>query len=193
MQALSSPPAIFMTPSNSNNVAIVRPYEGSDAQAIIHSVNARHISNTSKSHNSRSSISVPSCVVAHNRMSSGTNRNNGNGSSIHSDATHESSSTQFHQSAISNSNGYTAPTGREPSPSLPSLPSHPTLDSLLSSTLVFAEESILNDPAIVTANADILSSGPRIGDSGKRMLGAALGVRHPSFGARVLNGSNEQT
>jgi hypothetical protein len=33
------------------------------------------------------------------------------------------------------------------------------------------------------------SGGPRIGDPGKRMLGHALGVRHPGLGPRVLNGS----
>jgi hypothetical protein len=34
-----------------------------------------------------------------------------------------------------------------------------------------------------------LAGGPRIGDPGKRMLGAALGVRHPSLGSKPVNGS----
>lgn len=69
--------------------------------------------------------------------------------------------------------------GREGSPTLPSLPSHPTLDSLISSTLEGA-----NDPAIVAALP--ASNGARIGDPGKRMIAAGLGVRHPSLGARPV-------
>ena len=52
----------------------------------------------------------------------------------------------------------------------------------------------LTDPAIVAAtlpnNENLLGGGPRIGDPGKRMLGAALGVRHPSLGPRVVNGGS---
>jgi hypothetical protein len=60
-----------------------------------------------------------------------------------------------------------------PSPSLPDIPSHPTLDSLIDATL----------------NAGgAPGNGPRIGDPGKRMLGHALGMRHPSLPTR--NGSN---
>ena len=82
--------------------------------------------------------------------------------------------------------------GREPSPSLPSLPSHPTLNALISSTL--GESALVpSDPAILTTSLHdqtaLLGNGPRIGDPGKRMLGAALGVRHPGLGARGLNGS----
>lgn len=39
------------------------------------------------------------------------------------------------------------------------------------------------DPAILHAEGP-----PRIGDPGKRMLGAALGVRHPGLGPRMMNG-----
>jgi len=55
-----------------------------------------------------------------------------------------------------------------------------------------------SDPAILTTSlqdqANATNGGPRIGDPGKRMLGAALGVRHPGLGARVLNnnGANGQ-
>jgi len=31
---------------------------------------------------------------------------------------------------------------------------------------------------------------PKIGDPGKRMLGAALGVRHPALGPRIINGNS---
>jgi hypothetical protein len=36
---------------------------------------------------------------------------------------------------------------------------------------------------------ELNGAGPRIGDPGKRMLGAALGVRHPGLGPRNINGN----
>lgn len=46
------------------------------------------------------------------------------------------------------------------------------------------------DPAILASSLHSESGGgPRIGDPGKRMLGAALGVRHPGLGPRVVNGN----
>jgi hypothetical protein len=93
-----------------------------------------------------------------------------------------------------NGNGFMSPSsaGREPSPTLPSLPSHPTLNALISSSLgdAVAHELPL-DPAIVSTSLDgQVGGGPRIGDSGKRMLGAALGMRHPGLGPRMVNGSS---
>ena len=81
--------------------------------------------------------------------------------------------------------------GREPSPTLPSVPSHPTLSSMISSSSSFGEDAILNDPAILAASEQQSSHGapPRIGDPGKRMLGAALGMRHPSLGPRNIGNS----
>lgn len=78
--------------------------------------------------------------------------------------------------------------GREHSPTLPNLPSHPTLNSLISSSLgegVTPEPPV--DPAILASSMHpdgVLQSAPRIGDPGKRMLGAALGVRHPGLQSR---------
>jgi len=85
------------------------------------------------------------------------------------------------------------PNGREHSPTLPSLPSHPTLNALISSSLgETVGGTALNDPAILTTSLHQPQpesvSGPRIGDPGKRMLGAALGVRHPGLGPRTANG-----
>ena len=44
------------------------------------------------------------------------------------------------------------------------------------------------DPAVLAAQPE--HGAPRIGDPGKRMLGAALGVRHPGLGPRVINGAS---
>ena len=88
---------------------------------------------------------------------------------------------------------------RDPSPVLPSIPSHPTLNSLinfsLGETVASSPDSHPpSDPAILAAGMQASdlgppAGGPRIGDPGKRMLGAALGVRHPSLGPRMVNGN----
>ena len=78
-----------------------------------------------------------------------------------------------------------SPQGRDqPSPTLPDLPSHPTLNSLISSSLAGVADPTAADPAVIAAQPE--HGGPRIGDPGKRMLGAALGVRHPALGLRVI-------
>ena len=84
--------------------------------------------------------------------------------------------------------GPISPVGREGSPTLPSLPSHPTLDSLINSSLGDGSAPP-SDPAILAISPQ--ASGPRIGDPGKRMLGAALGVRHPGLPPRQV-GNAEQ-
>ena len=92
--------------------------------------------------------------------------------------------------------------GREPSPTLPPLSTYPTLNALIKSSLgeTVAGPS-LNDPAIVSTSLQSQSqlqpaesvSGPRIGDPGKRMLGAALGVKHPGLvGNRMMSNGGGQ-
>lgn len=78
---------------------------------------------------------------------------------------------------------------REPSPTLPNIPSHPTLNALISSSLsgVDSSDPLASDPAVLAAQPE--HGAPRIGDPGKRMLGAALGVRHPGLGPRVVSGA----
>ena len=75
----------------------------------------------------------------------------------------------------------------QPSPTLPNLPSHPTLNALISSSLGEVEDTTALDPAVLAAQPE--HAAPRIGDPGKRMLGAALGVRHPALGPRVIGGA----
>jgi hypothetical protein len=87
------------------------------------------------------------------------------------------------------------------SPTLPPLSTQPTLNALINSSLgeSGAGPAALNDPAIVSSSllyqppqSSESLSGPRIGDPGKRMLGAALGVRHPGLGHRMANGGSGQ-
>jgi len=153
LSIIANPPAIFSSPT-SDTPAIIRPYDGPDAQAIIQNVNSRG-QNPTRGHNARSA----SVAVSSQRT-----RSNGNGSNVPN-------------------SGPISPIGREGSPSLPTLPSHPTLDSLINSSLNDGP-SPPTDPAILAMSPQ--PSAPRIGDPGKRMLGAALGVRHPGLPPRQV-------
>ncbi|KAG6380830.1 hypothetical protein JVT61DRAFT_5216 [Boletus reticuloceps] len=160
LHTLAFPPAILAaTPA-----ASVKPYDGPDAQSVIQTVNSRgqHNSNPSRGHNMRAaSISVFPSRSANNSQNSNSLRN-GNGHVLNT-------TISEHSPKI---------TGREPSPTLPSLPCHPSLNDLINSAVSH------EDPAILHAEGP-----PKIGDPGRRMLGAALGVRHPALGPRVMNGN----
>lgn len=149
LSTLANPPAVFSSPT-SDTSATIRPYDGPDAQQIIAQVNARG----NGANRRQNSIAIPN------------NKPRGPASALSVD-------TPAAAAGASAAGG-----NREGSPTLPSLPSHPTLDSLISSTLEGA------DPAIVAAQP--ASNGARIGDPGKRMIAAGLGVRHPSLGARPV-------
>lgn len=182
LHTLAFPPSVLA--SSNGQAASIRPYDGPDAQSIIQNVNSRgqHNPSASRSHNARSaSISV----FPNARSVSGTANSNFRGLNAGT-----SNGNGQHIAIPEHPNGRE----REPSPTLPSLPSHPTLNSLISSSLgeAVAGSSIPSDPAILTtslqASTSESSGGPRIGDPGKRMLGHALGVRHPGLGPRVLSG-----
>jgi len=175
LHTIAFPPPVLT--SSSGVPATIRPYDGADAQAVIQAVNSRgqhHPNNPSRSHGARSAS-----ISAFNggRSSSGSVSN--------------------YRNNQPNNNTISIPelsAGREPSPTLPSLPSHPTLNSLISSSLgdVIGGGSTmpLLDPAIVATSLSHDAGAPRIGDPGKRMLGAALGVRHPGLGVRMTNGNS---
>lgn len=154
---------IAFPPPTLTSSTTIRPYDGPDAQQVIQTVNTRgqHNSNPSRSHNARaSSISVfPSRNGSMNGFKPGANV-----------------TIPEHMNA-----------GREPSPTLPTLPSHPTLNSLINSSLGDAVTSDGQSQPDVSVLPTEGLGGPRIGNPGKRMLGAALGVRHPSLGPRVFN------
>jgi len=169
LQTLASPPEAI-APPNSDQSATIRPYDGPDAQNIIQAVNARH--SNGRGHNVRaSSVSIPS----HGRGASISQHNGRNGNG-------------HIQVNGSEPNG----NGREPSPTLPNLPSHPTLSALIGESIPSSgTENTPTDPAILATSMhpDGIPGAPRIGDPGKRMLGHALGMRHPSLAPRAVNGS----
>ncbi|KIJ22135.1 hypothetical protein PAXINDRAFT_178253 [Paxillus involutus ATCC 200175] len=163
LHTLAFPPAILTT----NATAIIKPYDGPDAQSVIQTVNARgqHNNNPSRGHNVRAaSISVFPNRSANNSQNGNVLRN-GNGQNGHV----VNATISEHSPKIN---------GREPSPTLPSIPSHPSLNDLINSAVSH------EDPAIIHAEGP-----PKIGDPGKRMLGAALGMRHPALGPRVISGN----
>jgi hypothetical protein len=170
---------------------VIKPYDGPDAQAVIQNVNSRgqgHSSNASRHGMRASSVSAFS-NAGHGRERSSTTSNM-RGGALHIQLSNSTAPGSLAEH--SNGNGVASSSvGREPSPTLPSLPSHPTLNALISSSLGEGVTSdVPVDPAIVSTSLDGPSGGgPRIGDPGKRMLGAALGMRHPGLGPRILNGN----
>ena len=173
LSTIANPPAMFSSPT-SETFAIIRPYDGPDAQTIIQNVNSR-TQNPTRGHGGRSaSIAVPNHRT----------RSNGNGASLGGLAVGiNGNGAADLQANVLPVSGPISPVGREGSPTLPNLPSHPTLDSLINSSLGDGPAPP-SDPAIVAISPQ--ASGPRIGDPGKRMLGAALGVRHPGLPPRQL-------
>ncbi|THV06550.1 hypothetical protein K435DRAFT_711389 [Dendrothele bispora CBS 962.96] len=211
LHTLAYPPAI-LTASSTGEAATIRPYDGPDAQEVIKTVNTRsqHNPNPSRHNNRSASISVfpnngaggsggrvPSISSRNGNGNNGNGNGNGHGGASSSGIPGVVTIPEYgHPNTLS---------GREPSPTLPNLPSHPTLNSLISSSLGEAVSSTHPqppmDPAILATSLGPVSSGvemggfsgptggPRIGDPGKRMLGAALGVRHPGLGPRGINGA----
>lgn len=167
LQTVAFPPAILTT-SSTGVTATIRPYDGPDAQTVIQTVNSRgqHTSNPSRGHSNRAA----SISVFPTRTNSGGGGRNGQSIAL----SHVNTNGSIPEHPHPNGN-------REPSPTLPNLPSHPTLNDLINSAVTPTAE----DPAILHAEGP-----PRIGDPGKRMLGAALGVRHPGLGPRNINGGN---
>lgn len=184
LHALAFPPAI-LSKQAPEAPTIIRPYDGADAQNVIQSVNSRHMSSGSRAHNSRGSVS-------HGRSASTMSTSNSFRNGVLS-GLNGSASIPEHPPAFQIPTNI-SPRDREPSPTLPNLPSHPTLNALISSTLGSPDldNAPPSDPAILAFGGPALDtsesvgSPPRIGDPGRRMLGAALGVRHPGLGPRVI-------
>lgn len=184
LRTIAFPPPI-LTSATTGVSATIKPYDGPDAQTVIQTVNSRgqHGPSASRSHNPRAA----SISVFPNARSTSGSSFSGNTSNNYRTNSHTSTSSGQHVAIPEHQH----PNGREPSPTLPSLPMHPTLNSLINSSLGESASGIPPDPAIVATSAqnETTISPPRIGDPGKRMLGAALGVRHPGLGPRVLNGN----
>ena len=114
LQTLILPPPQFTSPT-SDTPFVLRPYDGPDAQSIIASVNQRAAAQGG-GHRARPSLS--------------TNASGGNGNGH---MKRQSSAWKNKSQAVDAIGAPADPLAREPSPTLPSLPNHPTLGSLISS------------------------------------------------------------
>jgi hypothetical protein len=195
LQTLASPPATF-TSATSSKTATIKPYDGPDAQVVIQAVNARtHGHNNSRGHHSRSSISSASI----NGVPVPARKGSGNGTMSNSNSLN---------GLVSIPDGEPLTLQRDPSPTLPNIPNQPTLNALISSSLSPVEPTVVTLPpqgssAIpIVAPSDsagghgnegpaVESQGtpPRIGDPGRRMVGHALGIRHPGLAVPNRAGS----
>ena len=184
LNTLAFPPFI-LTSATTGISATIKPYDGPDAQSVIQTVNSRHNPNSlSRSHHPRAASVAVFPSVRSTSMSGSLSQSNNTRNNQVANGQHITIPEQQHTN------------GREHSPTLPSLPSHPTLKALINSSLgeTVAETplNIPSDPAILATSLHQPQpesvSGPRIGDPGKRMLGAALGVRHPGLGHRLNGG-----
>jgi len=170
LQALFSPPPTLNSPT-ATQPARIKPYDGPDAQNVIQAVNARggNGGNHVRGHASRASIAVGGGINgAHARMGSTHNNNN---RSVSASSPYDAISQSITLNSLSLSN-------REPSPTLPNLPSQPSLNALISSSL---SGDHISEEAGMDQNGSGSGGPPRIGDPGKRMVAHQLGVKHPGL------------
>lgn len=126
LSTLVNPPPQFTSPT-SDSVVVLRPYDGPDAQQVIAAVNSRAAGHRARPSISASSGNVMAGLV---QASAPTSIPPSGSASGHMRA----SSRQWKKPNVDTSNN-AAGVAREPSPSLPNLPNHPTLGSLISSSL----------------------------------------------------------
>lgn len=168
LSTLLQPPAQLVSgPSASNRRIVIKPYDGPDAQTIIQNVNSR-TNPTRGGHATRQSVSVTSGGVplggVHKRG-----------------ASYASAAGSFGRAGgldVAAATAAIANNGREPSPTLPNLPTHPSLNALISSSL-----NDLTPPGEVPEDGSHGGTGlpPKVGDPARRMVGHALGIRHPGI------------
>ncbi|KAG8834655.1 hypothetical protein FRC18_001699 [Serendipita sp. 400] len=145
LSTLVNPPPQFTSPTG-DSVAYLRPYDGPDAQSVITAVNSRAAGHRTRPSMSASSGNVMAALVQVGGSASGVSVP----ALPQSTSGHIRTGSRQWKKPLNVDPGYslggqagpaaipitsTSPLAREPSPSLPNLPSHPTLGSLISSTL----------------------------------------------------------
>lgn len=163
LSTLLDPPAQLIATSGDFKKTLIKPYDGPDAQAIILNVSNR--TNAGRGHGPKQSMSIipgPNAPIVHKRAASHASGSLGRAVGLDVAAAN----------GLPNGNGV-----REPSPTLPSIPSQPTLNSLISSglrSLTPPEQS--EAAAQLTQPTATNSSPPKVGDPARRMVGHALGI-----------------
>jgi len=162
LSTLLDPPAQLVATTGDFKKTLIKPYDGTDAQAIISNVNSRV--NNPRGHNTKQSVSIPP---------------GGNGNGVHKRAASHANGS-FGRAAgldVAAANGLPNDGAREPSPTLPSIPSHPTLNSLISSGLNhLTPTGEQSEAASLMTQSATGSVPPKVGDPARRMVGHALGI-----------------
>lgn len=185
LNTLLSPPAALLSPTSTTRIQI-KPYDGPEAQSIIQAVQQRthghgHSGSVAyKGHASRASFSGGAMGSFGTGASVPRPNNAGPGPSTGS-LGRSSGASMWSTTAAKSATGNASPT-------LPNLPSHPTLNSLISSASPQLSSGELAEEG---SGGEGERGGPRIGEPGKRMVAAGLGVRRPSAsaGAGPVKGS----
>lgn len=178
LNTLLSPPAALLSPTSTTRVQI-KPYDGPEAQSIIQAVQQRahghgHSGSVAyKGHASRASFSG-GAMGSFGAGASVPRPNNATGPGPSTGSLGRSSGASMWSTAGGKSGAGNA------SPTLPNLPSHPTLNSLISSASPQLSSGELAEEG---SGGEGERGGPRIGEPGKRMVAAGLGVRRPSASA----------
>ncbi|KAG8741662.1 hypothetical protein FRC10_002591 [Ceratobasidium sp. 414] len=186
LNTLLSPPAALLSPTSTTRVQI-KPYDGPEAQNIIQAVQSR----THGGHGHSPSVAYGKGHAPRASFSGGAMGSFGVG--IVSPAPRPNNATGPGPStgSLGRSSGAsmwsTAKNGTSSgSPTLPNLPSHPTLGALITSA---SPQLSPGEVAEEGSGGEGERSGPRIGEPGKRMVAAGLGVRRPSASAGTGKGA----
>ncbi|KAG8905577.1 hypothetical protein FRB99_008635 [Tulasnella sp. 403] len=166
LSTLLEPPTALLAGIPGRKI-VIKPYDGPDAQAIIQNVNNR--TSNPRGHNMRQSVSAPNGINLNGMHKRGTSYAGTTGS------LGRAGGIDVTTNGLGNGNGV-----REPSPTLPSLPSHPTLNSLISSSLPTLNNG--EGPELGPLTETGSGMPPKVGDPARRMVGHALGIRHPGIG-----------
>lgn len=163
---LEPPPQLVVGGMAADRKILIKPYDGPDAQAIIQNVNSR-TNPTRGGHGARQSVST-------------TGGGMGNGAHKRG-ASYASAAGSFGRASGLDIVAASGPNGnaqREPSPTLPNIQAQPSLNSLISSSM-----SDLTSPVEQSETSPITDNTqpPKFGDPARRMVGHALGIRHPSL------------
>ncbi|KAH7334475.1 hypothetical protein B0J17DRAFT_577761 [Rhizoctonia solani] len=175
LNTLLSPPAALLSPTSTTRVQI-KPYDGPEAQTIIQAVQQRAHVVAYKGHASRASFSG-GAMGSFGAGTSVPRPNNAAGPTLNTGSLGRSSGASMWNTAAAK-----ASTAGNASPTLPNLPSHPTLNSLISSASPQLSSGELAEEG---SGGEGDRNGPRIGEPGKRMVAAGLGVRRPSASGGV--------
>jgi len=195
LQTILSPPVSLISSTGPSNIRI-KPYDGADAQAVIYTVNNRR-------NNTRGSISVSNNGHARGVSLGGALQGHPNGANNNRVAWKNAANGNGLAASIHAPNGPANSDGG--SPTIPNLPVQPTLNSMINTSFPDVTSAVVKEssPNIEPANGSFItppqsaptsateSTPPRMGDSARRMVGAALGLKHPTLSSRRSVESSE--